>query len=71
MTYYDNDGVKHQLLEATNSYSNNIPPVDHYDLQNAIRLMNSGADGQYLVCRDGRPQWVNIPPNFKDYLDKL
>lgn len=69
MTYYDNYGNRHELIET---YVSNPSHLDTNELQKKlVTAMYNAKEGHFLTYKDGRLTWVKLPPQFKDYLDKL
>ena len=65
MMYYDSNGNSHDLVEA----GAGVYPFLPYTLLDALSL--TPPEGSYLCFKDGGYKWVKLPPQFKDYLDKL
>lgn len=70
MIYYDNYGPKHNLVEAKDLLYDS-GTIDTHKLQEIITLMYGAKEGHCIAYKEGRLQWVKLPPQFKEYLETL
>jgi hypothetical protein len=68
MRYFDQSGIEHELvtLSSTGSYAG----YDSIRLE-FLELIKTPKEGHFIAYKEGKFKWVPIPPNFKDYTDKL